>query len=686
MFLRNVVLSSWALCHAVVQVSSTRAVLETSGDKSFPVRKVIDLLKKMQAELTQDAANDEAIMDKMDCWCVTNRKEKTESIVTAQKQIVDLQDAQASHAALAKANTKAIEKRNAEIAKDQQSLDEAIEIRNKEAAAFTKEEQDTVEYVKALEAAVEVLKKHQSFLQKPAAEVKAIAQTISNAMLRRADFLASLLTESQRQKASSFVQSLSGDHSDATPTFRTKYNTQSGEIFGILQQMLDNFRSTLSAAQKDEMAAQQAYAELKAAKEAQIQAAQEDRKRLHEELTAADLTVVESKEAREETQASLAADQKFLKDLEATCASTDEEHKKRIAAREQEVEAVAKAIEVLDSDESHDLFSKSFNPSMLQTDAQVDATSRAEASRLLFGTARRQRDPRLAALAVQVRLDSFTKVKQAIQVMIDQLTKDSADEVKHKDWCNTGLNSNQADTETAVRAHGEANRTIDGLNATLAETRSEIEALHQAVKAMTTAIERAGENREKENAVFQVEVREQKDAQVVLKKALDVLVKVFGAPSRDTSLVQVKPAAPAAPAGFEEYTQNAGSSKVITLIQKIIGEAKAEETELHKDEVEAQTGYENWVKDTNDDVTESRRLLVVKGGFAAETTKRLSAKIEDRTQIREEEDNLNAEKADLEKSCDYILKNFDVRQKARQEEVQALNDALRVLSGATLQA
>ena len=30
--------------------------------------------KKVQAELTQDAANDQAIMDKMDSWCVTNRK------------------------------------------------------------------------------------------------------------------------------------------------------------------------------------------------------------------------------------------------------------------------------------------------------------------------------------------------------------------------------------------------------------------------------------------------------------------------------------------------------------------------------------------------------------------------------------------------------------------------------------
>ena len=45
--------------------SSARAVSETSGDKSFRV-----------------------IMDKMDCWGVTNSKEMTESTATAQSQIV----------------------------------------------------------------------------------------------------------------------------------------------------------------------------------------------------------------------------------------------------------------------------------------------------------------------------------------------------------------------------------------------------------------------------------------------------------------------------------------------------------------------------------------------------------------------------------------------------------------------
>ena len=37
----------------------------------------MDMLKKVQAELTQDAANDRVIMDNMDCGCVSKCKEMT---------------------------------------------------------------------------------------------------------------------------------------------------------------------------------------------------------------------------------------------------------------------------------------------------------------------------------------------------------------------------------------------------------------------------------------------------------------------------------------------------------------------------------------------------------------------------------------------------------------------------------
>jgi len=40
----------------------------------------------------------------------------------------------------------------------------------------------------------------------------------------------------------------------------------------------------------------------------------------------------------------------------------------------------------------------------------------------------------------------------------------------------------------------------------------------------------------------------------------------------------------------------------------------------------------------------------------------------------------------LHKSCDFILKNFDIRQQAREEEIEALKEAKAILSGAKFSA
>lgn len=37
--------------------------------------------------------------------------------------------------------------------------------------------------------------------------------------------------------------------------------------------------------------------------------------------------------------------------------------------------------------------------------------------------------------------------------------------------------------------------------------------------------------------------------------------------------------------------------------------------------------------------------------------------------------------ADLHKSCDFVVKNFDVTQKARQDEIESIQEAKAILSG-----
>merc|ERR1712007_17738 len=171
----------------------------------------------------------------------------------------------------------------------------------------------------------------------------------------------------------SFVQAPE-DYFDAEPTFKQSYAPQSGEIFGILKQMKETFESNLSASQKEEMANQKAYEDLKAAKEAEIAAGQEQIDTKTQELADTDEKNAQAKEDVEDTKKSLSADEQFLMMLKEKCSMTDSEWEERQKTRQLEMEACSKALAVLSSDDAHDLFTKTFNPAFVQVESQAHSS------------------------------------------------------------------------------------------------------------------------------------------------------------------------------------------------------------------------------------------------------------------------------------------------------------------------
>merc|ERR1712032_1131173 len=119
---------------------------------------------------------------------------------------------------------------------------------------------------------------------------------------KHASLLAGVLTHSQRRTVAAFVQSPE-DYFDASPTFKQSYAPQSGEIFGILRQMKETFESNLSDSQKEEMANQKAYTDLKAAKEAEIAAGQSQIDTKTQELADTDQKNAQAKEDINDTKA-----------------------------------------------------------------------------------------------------------------------------------------------------------------------------------------------------------------------------------------------------------------------------------------------------------------------------------------------------------------------------------------------
>merc|ERR1719297_781175 len=358
---------------------------------------------------------------------------------------------------------------------------------------------------------------------------------------------------------------------------------------------------------------------------------------------------------------------------------TDKEWEERQKTRQLEMEAVSKALAILSGDDAHDLFTRTFNPALLQTAASSDRRSRA--SKVLARVAEKFHNPRLSALAYRVRLDAFTRVKKAIDDMVAQLLKEKEDEIKHKDFCVDEFNTNQLQTEKKEREKKDLIAKIEDLELTIKTLTDEIKKLKSEIAEMQVQMKRAGEDREKENKEFQTTVADQRATQKLLKAALTVLQDFYGKKAAFMQQHQ-EPAGPPPPPGFEEYKKNAASGGVMKMIEEIINDAKAMEAEAIRSEEDAQKAYEDFVKETNASIEAKSKEIVNKSEEKAKTESELVETKEAKEAVMLELEQLSNYNAELHQSCDFVVKNFDVRQTARDEEVEALKQAKAILSGA----
>ena len=153
--------------------------------------------------------------------------------------------------------------------------------------------------------------------------------------------------------------------------------------------------------------------------------------------------MAQAKEDIEDTRASLSADEQFSMMLKEKCSMTDTEWEERQKTRQEEIAAISKALSILSSDDAHDVFTKTFNPALIQTQSVSHSDRLEKAAQVLSAAAKNAHNPRLANLAMKVKLDAFERVKKAIDDMIAQLQLEKAGEIKHKDFCVDELNQNQ---------------------------------------------------------------------------------------------------------------------------------------------------------------------------------------------------------------------------------------------------
>merc|ERR1719188_566826 len=221
---------------------------------------------------------------------------------------------------------------------------------------------------------------------------------------------------------------------------------------------------------------------------------------------------------------------------------------------------------------------------------------------------------------------------------------------------------------------------MEQLGALITKLAEEIADAKAQIATTETEIKAASEAREKENSAFQTTIADQRATQEILKKALlrleDYYKKGLG------KAVFAQRAAQEPPVKFNAYKDNAGASPVMGLIEQIIEDSKTLEAESTEAEYGAQSSYEAMVKDSKALIASLTEAITEKTKATAAAKEELGAAKGNHAFAVEELDSLSAYEQDLHSECDFVMSNFDIRQKACLQEMEAIQGAKGILSGA----
>merc|ERR1719387_79106 len=257
--------------------------------------------------------------------------------------------------------------------------------------------------------------------------------------------------------------------------------------------------------------------------------------------------------------------------------------------------------------------------------------------------------------------------------MIEALKKEQKQEVEQKDYCVAELNENSKQTSEKLDLKGDLETKISTLESSIESLTEDIEVLKEEIAETQLQMKKASEIREGENKVFQTEVMDQRATQAILKKAVDRLKSFYG-------FVQTSQEQPAE----GTYKKNAGATGVLTMIETLIEESKATEAEATKDEGDSQAAYETYMKDSSAAVDALSKEVANKSEEMAKADSSKTAAEDDLKHTIEDLLSLGEYNQELHKQCDFLVKNFDLRQSSRTQEMEALAQAKAIFSGATL--
>ena len=668
-----------------------------------PISRVVTLITELKAKVEADGKKEQQSYDKYACWCENTLARKAKAISDAkdlieklQKTILKLNGDLGAHGA-------EIQQLKKDIAQNLEAQKEASEVRGKENNEYENEKNENEQCIGAMEAAIKVLTGagtgKKGFLETmQEAQLLSVVDGVRGVLGK--DAVTSTLSDKDLDVVQHFIKSpedfvgarsgmMSAAQIAANPF--GDYAPQSSQIQGILKGMYDAFTSDLEKSNAEEADKQKSFEELMATKKQEQETLESTLEKQEHDSAKKTKELSDSKITRDDTEAQLKADEVFFEDTKEGCKVKAGEWAERSRMRTEELTGIAKAVEILTSPDAKATFESSATTFVqIKSDTHTVSTSyRKAAFSQLRTLAAKYQSTSMAEIAVAVKTGGhFDKVMVMIDKMIALLRKEEAEDIAHRDRCESSQNKNANDADDLEHAMGKADDDLVRLGDTEGELKATIKSLKESIGSTKSDMEQLLDMRNKESKAFVKALKDDADAVALIAKAIVSLSQYYKNNKIPLDLMQKK--APeytvdedkAPETSFSGGGARKGESGGIVAILEMIKEDTENEMKVSRsDDADAEAGYEKnraALQDTYD-AQEASKIQAEKElsdteGKIADMQEFKSGKAADLG----EEQKL---KGSIEKDCAWVKSHFASRRDKRKAEIEGLVEAKNFLAG-----
>jgi prefoldin subunit 5 len=638
-----------------------------------PVQKVIQLLEGMAAKGKDEKQGEAVQYASYKQFCDDTGVEKKRLIQEATEQIDRLNADIEKYTAHAAKLTMEIAAHEEDISVWTGDTKAATKVRGIEKADYDTTHQDYSESIDALGRAIAVLKKQAHDRPQSLLEVSSLNNL-------------KLIPDDAKRSINAFLSEDSLSLSEVAPPEASGYEFQSHGIIEMLEKLNDKFIAERTQLEKEEMNAKQAFEMLIQDLTAQIQQATSERDSKSKTKASKLEAKAQAEGDVEDTTAARAADTKYLSDLEATCAQKADDFASRQQLRSEEIQAIEKAIEIMSSGSVSGAADKHL-PAMVQVKgaalAQLRTTAQERQSldrvaKFLQAQGEKLNSSVLAALALKAAADPFLKVRKMIKDLIVRLMEEASDEADHKGWCDTELGTNEQIRKEKTDAVEGLHATIDQLEASIAKLTEERAELSQAIADLDAAMAKATTIRQEEKATNAATIKDSQEAQTAVAQALTVLQDFYAKAGEATALLQQTP-----PESFDApykgmQSENGG---VVGMLEVIQSDFARLEADTKASEATAQKEYDGFMSDSKADKEAKEVDIEHKTAEKQDENQALTVNKEDLAGTQKELEAALGYFDKLKPSCIEAGVSYDDRVARRKEEIESLQQALKILNG-----